>query len=344
MLLLWLVLAISLAIGIRRLRIRGGRRFLWLSVSACLLLSLLMSCASDPLPNLPQQRSPLAKGTFLSIEHAMGTSQVPIQAQRVITVDTAALDAALALGVKPVGSVVYSQFPAYLGDQTEGIASVGEGTQPNLETILSLKPDLILGSKISSGKIYKHLDRIAPTVLTEGSGREGEWHENFRLFAKALNKESAGRQVLTDYQQRVKALQQQLVEVDQTVVSVVATGQGQIGLYTSNSFSGSVLEDIGFDRPSKQKNAKGYAVQIAREDLDSLNGDLLFLIHSPQISGSFDYDGFVSDPLWSKLSAVQNKKIYEVNSEVWTAGRNILAANQILDDIAQIFSISISPS
>lgn len=102
------------------------------------------------------------------------------------------------------------------------------------------------------------------------------------------------------------------------------------------------MKDIGFGRPSKQKNANGYVVQIAREDLASMNGDLLFLIHNPQISGSFDYQSFVTDPLWSKLKAVRNKSIYEVNSEVWTAGRNVLAANQILDDIAQIFSIDIA--
>lgn len=342
MLLIWLVLAASLAIEIRRLRLPKPQRMLWISVTACLLLSLLMSCASDPLSNLPQQRSPLATSTSLSVEHAMGISQVPQQAQRVITVDTAALDAALALGIKPIGSVIYNQFPTYLGDQTQGITSVGEGTQPNLETILSLKPDLILGSKISSGKIYQHLDRIAPTVLTQGSGRDGEWQDNFRLFAQALNKEAEGQQVLAGYQQRVKALRQQVEDIDQTLVSIVATGQGRIGLYTANSFSGSVMKDIGFGRPSKQKNANGYVVQIAREDLASMNGDLLFLIHNPQISGSFDYQSFVTDPLWSKLKAVRNKSIYEVNSEVWTAGRNVLAANQILDDIAQIFSIDIA--
>jgi len=303
-----------------------------------LALALLSSCASDPLPDLPEQRSPVADATARTVDHAMGGMQVPRQPQRVVTVDTAALDAALAVNIKPVGSVVYEQFPAYLGQQTAGIKMVGDGKQPNLEAILALKPDLILGNKNSSESQYKHLNRIAPTIFTERSGRDGDWKENFVLYANALNRETEAEKALADYNQKVSQLQAQLKNPSQTVVSIVATTQGKVGVYSVNSFAGSILKDLEVARPDVQKRAKKHVELISREDLDSLDGDIIFLVRDQRSDSSLDRQAFVSDPLWSKLKAVRNDKVYEVNNQVWSAGRNILAAQAVLEDVGKALS------
>lgn len=298
-------------------------------------LVLFSGCTSDPLPDLPEQRSPLADTTARTIEHAMGSMQVPQQPQRVVTIDTAALDVALAVNIKPVGSVVYEQFPAYLGQQTAGIKTVGDGNKPNLETILALKPDLILGNKTSSESQYKHLNRIAPTIFTEGSGRDGDWQENFVLYANALNKKAEAEKALADYNQTVSQLKAQLKNPSQTVVSIVATTQGKVGVYSAQSFAGSILADLGVARPDVQKREKKHVALISREDLDSLDGDIIFLIRDQRSDSSLDRQAFVSDPLWSQLKAVRNNHVYEVNNQVWTVGRNILAAQAVLEDVGK---------
>ncbi len=307
-------------------------------LATSLTLVLLSSCAADPLPNLPQERAPLAASSARTIEHAMGSVQVPQQPQRVVTVDTAALDAALAVNIKPVGSIVYERFPAYLQEKTTDIQSVGDGNQPNLEAILALKPDLILGNKISSKSQYKHLNRIAPTFLTERSGRDGDWKDNFLLYADALNKQTEAKQALDQYDRKVTQLKSKLPNASRTVVSIVATTQGKVGVYSANSFSGSVLKDLGFSRPDAQTKVSKHAALISREDLESIDGDIIFLIRDQTSDSSLDRQAFVSDPLWSKLKAVQNNAVYEVNNQIWTAGRNVLAAQQVLEDIEKALS------
>lgn len=329
---LWIILSVAFAKGLLSYRLRSHHRFLSIALGSCLALSLF-SCASDPLPNLPEERSPLAASTARTVEHAMGTMQVPLQPQRVVTIDTAALDAVLAVNLKPVGSVTREQFPAYLGEKTAGIQSVGDSNQPNLEAILALKPDLILGNKTSSQSQYKHLNRIAPTIFTERSGRDGDWKENFLLYGDALNKRSEAKQALDQYEQKVSQIKAQLPNSQQTVVSIVATNQGKVGVYSTNSFAGSILRDIGVARPEVQTKIKRHADLISREDLDSLDGDIIFLIHDPTSDSSLNRQEFINDPLWSSLKAVQGNAVFEVNSQVWAAGRNILAARQVLDDI-----------
>ncbi|MDP9352451.1 MAG: ABC transporter substrate-binding protein, partial [Chloroflexota bacterium] len=107
-----------------------------------------------------------------TIEHAMGTAEVPANPQRVVALDTGELDAAMTLGVKPVGAVEAipgEGFPSYL-EGTEGIENVGTIEQPNLEKIAALKPDLILSSKLRHEVIYPQLSKIAPTVFAETVG------------------------------------------------------------------------------------------------------------------------------------------------------------------------------
>jgi iron complex transport system substrate-binding protein len=263
----------------------------------------------------------------------MGTSQVPESPERVVVLDTAALDTAIALGVHPVGTIRYGKAPDYLGDAAESITVVGEDNQPNLEAILQLQPDLILGSKIASGKLYRQLSRIAPTVLTAGSGREGEWQQNFQLYAEALGKGEQAEQLLADYRRQVADLQERIGKPATFEVSVIATARDRIGAFTTGSFPGSVLQDIGFSRNPTQDQLEAYAVPLSREKLEDIDGDVLFLIYSPHLEESRNLETFSQDPIWSQLQAVQQNRICEVANEVWIAGRSLLAAQQMLEDV-----------
>ncbi|KAM3100406.1 ABC transporter substrate-binding protein [Phormidesmis sp. 146-12] len=311
------------------------------SIYKLLLLSVVVCWLAACTGGLPWMSSPTATlppGTpTRSIAHAMGKTQVPMQPKRVIVLDTAPLDAAIALGVKPVGSTLPERFPSYLGDRTQGIEVIGKTNEPNLEAVAQLQPDLILGNKIGLDRLYRRLAEIAPTVMAEGSGRSGEWKDNVRFYASVLDRSAAADKLLQDYQQRADTLKQQIQQQfsKSPVVSVVATGTGQIGAYTTRSFSGAVLQDLGLARPPAQASGQRWAIQVSREDLTSLDGDAIFLIESSFTPNSLTLDQFKSDPLFSRLNAVKQGRVYAVNAEVWTAGRSILAANQILQEVSQ---------
>ncbi|MEO0767965.1 MAG: iron-siderophore ABC transporter substrate-binding protein [Cyanobacteria bacterium J06649_4] len=277
--------------------------------------------------------SPASPTTVQTIHHALGTSEVPVSPQRVVVLDTAPLDAALALGIQPIGTVVYGQPPEYLKEQIQDIEIVGEGNQPNLETILRLKPDLILGSKVGLEDRYEQLTQIAPTVLTEGSGRASDWQENLQLYAQALGKSAQAERLLQAYQQSVLELQEKIGQPQSIEVSVLIAYTERLSAYTTGSFSGSVLQDVGVSRNPAQDDSEGYALRLSPEALDELDGDYIFLIYSTSRQGGFQKEDFVTAPIWSQLQAVQKDRVCQVNVQVWIAGRSILAANQILRDI-----------
>ena len=71
---------------------------------------------------------------------------------------------------------------------------VGTERDINLEAVMKLKPDLIIGNKMRHEKIYDQLKEIAPTVYAETL--RGDWKENFTLYTKAVNKEKKGKKLL----------------------------------------------------------------------------------------------------------------------------------------------------
>ncbi|MEM7793204.1 MAG: iron-siderophore ABC transporter substrate-binding protein [Cyanobacteria bacterium P01_C01_bin.118] len=266
-----------------------------------------------------------------SVAHVMGTTDVPVEPQRVIVLDITALDAAVALGIEPVGAISYSKPPDYLGDKASDLEIVGLFNQPSLEKVLNLKPDLILGAKSVSEGIYPKLSRIAPTVFIQGFGSDGDWQNNFRIYADALNRSEKAEELLADYQQWVEALKESLTPSPGSLTtSVVLNSRLGFIAHTSTSFSGSILQELGFKRNSAQSDDSQSFIRISREDLDTPDGDILFLIHYPNTTTK---EEFVSNRLWSQLNAVKQDAVCEVRGETWAAGRGILAAREVLKDI-----------
>lgn len=327
-----------------QLRSRCKRAYHLLRFTLLMVLTVLTvyACSSNTSQELPSNNKiansvSTSGATARVIKHAMGETKVPAQPQRVVVLDTAPLDAALALGVKPIGSSLprTDSLPAYLGDRAAGITPVGK-TPPNLEAILRLQPDLILGNTMAHRQIYDKLSQIAPTVLTAGNSTDGQWKQELQLYAQALDRADAVQPLLDDYDRRVAKLQQQLKTQPSNIqVSVVITTEGWIAFYTQDSFPGSVLQDVGLARPPAQDVRGKSWEQVSREDINSIDGDAIFLlsVDSDKVPGSFTVNQFAKDPLFSQLNAVQKGQVYQVDAEVWHLGSNILGANRILDDL-----------
>lgn len=268
-------------------------------------------------------------------EHAMGTTTIEGQPERVVVPDTGELDNAMTLGVKPVGAVEAipgEGFPAYL-EGTEGIENVGTIEQPNLERIAALQPDLILSSKLRHEAIYDRLSEIAPTVFAETTGVT--WKENFDLHAEALGKEDAAEAVKDQYQKSIEAFQDTLGDrLDETEISVVRFLPGDTRIYQKASFIGTVLEDVGLPRPPSQ-NVDDFAIlNASAEVIPRMGGDVIFVtVYGPEQETTWEQ--ITSNPLWAKLEAVQQGRVYEVPDDLWMLGIGYTAANGVIADLTQ---------
>jgi iron complex transport system substrate-binding protein len=293
------------------------------ALAGCLALGLLLTACG------PQRSAENAEGATRTVAHAMGQTRVPAHPQRVVVLDTGELDAAMALGVTPVGATNLARDMRYLGPATSKITDVGPWNRPSETAIAKLKPDLILSNKRRHAASYDRLSKIAPTVLAENIGPM--WKENFALYARALGREGEGRRLLDRYEQKVQALRTKLGDPSRIQVSMVRFLPGSIRLYRQGSFIGKVLDDVGLGRPAAQRGPE-LDLEVSAERLADFDGDYLFYCSygDPQKT---QLTQLTSDRLWQSLRAVQSGHAFHVGDDVWMLALGVKGAIAVVDEL-----------
>lgn len=332
-------------INIRGLHIMLKNKKLFSLFLLTLITSLVLAACSGNNGNNAGQEEDASgdtptEDTSYEVEHAMGTETIEGTPERVVILTNEGTEALLAMGVKPVGAV-----QSWLGDtwydhiksDMEGVEVVGTESAVNLEAIAALEPDLIIGNKLRQEDVYEQLDAIAPTIFAETL--KGDWKENFQLYAKALNKEEEGKKVMDDFDARVAEMSEELGEKKEQEVSIVRFTAGDVRIYHKDSFSGIILNQLGFARPESQNVDDFAEMNATKERIPAMDGDVLFHFSFETGDGEATKikDEWLEDPLFNNLEVAQAGNVHEVSDAVWNTAGGVLAANIMLDDIEEVF-------
>lgn len=279
-------------------------------------------------------------GETRKVQHAMGETEIKGNPERVVILTNEGTEALLALGVKPVGAVkswLGEPWYEHIKAQMDGVTVLGDELQPNIELIASLKPDLIIGSKVRQEKVYSQLSSIAPTVFSETFS--GTWKNNFALYAEALGKKAEGEKLMADYDKKVADAKQKLGDKTALKVSIVRFLPDGARIYYKNSFSGVVLEQLGFNRPASQQKDE-LTDDVTKERIPEMDGDILFYFvwedNPGETKGQKTAQEWMKDPLWLNLNAAKQSKVHEVSDAIWNTSGGILAANLMVDELVKL--------
>lgn len=298
---------------------------------ARIVLILLLAACDGPPPAVPEQEA-------RELIDAIGRPvSVPQAAQRVVALSELDLDAALALGLQPVGASNGrgSQHPPrYLGERVNGVESVGDFAQPSLDRIVALRPDLILAGGQSDPAFLDQLRAIAPTVVSFYPGEH--WQDSVTRIADAVGRQRAGSQVLEEYRTLAARLREQLKAHWGESVSIVRLTPNGPMYMLGDAFAGRVLTDLGLTRPPAQRQpGAGHGAPLSREVLADIDGDWLFI-------GNFAPDphgvaALRDEPAFAELRAARLHRVREVDAALWTVIGGPLAAKTLLEDVVSAF-------
>jgi len=295
---------------------RSALPLLALTTSAILLLGGCAAGAESPATD--------DAGDVHEVTHARGTTEVPTEVERVVTLEPLELDTAVAVGITPVGAAVASNVastPSYLG--IDGVDAVGTVPEPDLEAIAALKPDLILGTEARHSALYEQLSAIAPTVFIETQA--DPWRDNALLIGEALNKEDEVADLLADVDQRCADLSDQYDVDGQTVQLIRPRDETTLSLYGPISFAGSLLECVGYTIP-EQDWADGLQADISPENILDATADEVFVTTA-------DVDDQSTIPAAVTQNASAFPSVALVDTSYWVAGVGPKGAHAVLDDI-----------
>ena len=103
---------------------------------------------------------------------------------------------------KVVGITKFDNFPA---DVKEGRTVIGGFSDPNIELIASLKPDLIIITSMHY-KYLEQLEQIAPVVVVD-PGNIDEIYEQLELFGRILNKQGEAEGVINFMKAKIEEIE-----------------------------------------------------------------------------------------------------------------------------------------
>lgn len=314
------------------------KKFVWTASAILLILAVIVSgCGQSAESNASSTEE------ARTVTHAMGETTIKGTPLRVVVLTNEGTEALLALGVKPVGAVKsWTGNPWYehISADMDGVTVVGDESQPNLELIASLKPDLILGNKLRQEKVYDQLKAIAPTVFSETL--RGEWQSNLLLYAEALGKKAEGEKVIADYDARTADFKGKAGDKLNQKVSVVRFMAGKTRIYLEDTFTGVAFSKLGITRPDNQKYTDTFVEEITKERLPEVDADLLFYFtyETGDGKGTEMEKEMLKDPLWQSLAVVKNNKAIRVSDAIWNTAGGVIAANLMLDELYKIYEIS----
>ena len=275
-----------------------------------------------------------ARTASRTVNGTLGSLTIHGTPKRIVALEFSFVDDLAQVGVSPVGIAddndptrIIPPVRAKLGPYT----SVGLRQTPNLETIASLHPDLIIADTSRDAKIYNQLQQIAPTIALDSL---------FEAYLPNLHAAIVIGQAVNKCGAMVRRVQQDKLIMAKMKAAVMKATQGKgeqrkamfvvttttlWNVHSNLAYTPSLLGAIGIPSanilPSNSTNHANPYIVMSEEDLIANNPDIVFVANSPPSPTL--YDKWSKDALFPQLKAVQNHTLYLVNVNLWSKARGL---------------------
>jgi iron complex transport system substrate-binding protein len=326
-------------------------------VVAAGLLFGVAACSTGPSGGTGQGSTTRADaGAYpVTIDSALGAVTLKKQPKRVVTIGWGSQDAALALGVVPVGMQDMSTDAGVAGGILPWDEPKLHGAEPTLlkvstdsipyEKILALKPDVILAvySGITSQQ-YRKLSDIAPTVGYPDKPWITSWQDQLSIVGKALGRTAEAKKLTERTNETIAAAARKHPEFrGKTAAFGSGTQAGNFNFYYDTDARVQLLRQLGFDlSPSVSRLGAGdstasFAKAVSLEKMPQIDTDVLVSWYLDASTRS----GIEKSPLFRRNPAVARGGYVPITDPVFvyaTSAVDVLSLPWMLDRYLPLLS------
>ncbi|SNT50990.1 ABC transporter substrate-binding protein [Rhodococcoides kyotonense] len=257
-----------------------------------------------------------AGSSSVTIEHIYGSTTIEETPQRVVTLGVSDADAAIALGTVPVGNTGYSFYETGLGPWTDDavgdspLTLIESDSEPNLEQIAELAPDLIIG--INAGfdeAVYGKLSEIAPTIArpADTAAYTVSRVKATETIATALGVPERGDELNRETAELLDKTKAEHPEFAGRTGVAVLPYDGQYGAFLPGDARGQFLNSLGLSIPdaiTSQDTGESFFVPVSAENIGMLDADVILFLGTDE-----NIDVVAEHPLFGTLPAAQEDNI-----------------------------------
>lgn len=277
-----------------------------------------------------------AQGAFpVTIEHVFGATTIEAEPERIVVLGVTDADAVLALGKVPVANTGFvftaetRGFGPWAAPLVEGedVTFLESDSEPNVEQVAALAPDLIIG--ISAGfdeDLYAQLSGIAP-VIARPAGTAAytvSRDDATRTIALALGQVERGEELIAAADDAFAEAVAANPEFEGKTATAALPFDGQYGAFLPGDARGQVLDQLGFVLPAaiaELATGDSFFVPVSQEQVNLLDGDVLILLTDEASQPQVD-----ADPVLAQLPVVTSGGLIQPDLEV----RGAMTYNTVL--------------
>ncbi|MGO2052248.1 Fe3+-hydroxamate ABC transporter [Glutamicibacter sp. BW80] len=322
------------------------------SVAALALLFTATACGTTDTSGSASAQSPSAASAncaddttatstdSVSMTDDLGrTLELDKPAERVVVLEWQEIEDALTLCVTPVGVASPDGYTTYVTAEQlpEGVASVGERGEPDLDSIYALDPDLIIVDAFSDqDPVLSQLDKGDVPVLAvrgnDSSDPIGNMKNVFSQVAEATGRTERATAVLNEFDAHLAAKKQEVADVKMETTDFmffdgwVDGSNLTIRPYTDGALFTELGKELGLtpawsDGINKSFGSGGVNKEygLAQTDVEGLAGVGEANLFYSNDAGTGWTTELTSSEIWKNLSAVKEGRTFQFPN-IWGAG------------------------
>ena len=261
-------------------------------------ITLFSACKSDT--NQAQQ-----KPSSREVTDDLGrTVRIPEKVERAVSLAPNLTESIFAVGAgeRLVGVTSFCNFP----EETQKIQKIGDTMNPNMETIIALKPQIVFVSTASQIENFtKQLEQQNIAVFVTAPKNLEDVLKNLRQLGDIFGTERQTGELLNNLQLRIIEIDEKVRDKPK-VKTFVQISKEPLFTIGKDSFLTEIIERAG--GTSVTKDVATPYPKLSKETALALNPDAIILSESP--------DNTETNEVFKNSNAVRNGKVFKVNADI----------------------------
>lgn len=249
---------------------------------------------------------------------------IPVHPQRVVFLNVSNLDLYYAAGGRDTiaGKPTSDSMSPELADAMKDVPAVGIIHSPNMETILSLKPDLVIGVNVPfHNQIRQTLEQNGIPLYINSLDSLEDTGKTLRFFGELTGKEEEADARADEIQKRCDAVVEAASHETSPRSLIVFSSPESNNMATSYSFSGDLLKRLhGTNIANLDSSLQGPYVPLSMEYVIKNDPQAIFIISMGQSADELQRfrQSMNDSDAWSQVTAVREGRVYELPARLFT--------------------------
>ncbi len=313
-----------------RMAFRRPSRYSIVLLFVALAVSVVaIAACSSPTPTpTPPPTATTAPKYPLTLTDVLGRQvQVAARPQRVVTLSPTATEMVHTVGGTIVGRDSSSTYPP----EWQSLPTVGSAYGPNVESVIALKPDLVIVEAITQGRLIESLSKVGAPVMAVRAASLDDINKGLTLVGTALDQSNKATQAIASIKTRIDAAAAS-VPTSKKALILIYDADRNIYAAKPESYPGAVasmlkLTNLAAGLPDSGP-FPGFTLFSGEKALSS-NPDIIFAISPAPAPAPKLSQILVQVPGYKDLDAVKSGRVKEIDPTLFLSAQGPRIADAV---------------